>query len=144
MRAVVHLVAGHLLRSQGYDPIRDIQMLCPMNVRSVGARSLNIELQKVINPPGAVQVERSGFTLGEGDKMMQIVNDYDKEVYNGDIGRIVSVNPDRAELVIRFDELDQVALAYATTIHKSQGSEYPVVVVPVMLQYPVMLHRNLL
>ena len=84
---------------------------------------------------------------------MQIVNDYDKEVYNGDIGRIVSVDPDKAELVIRFDErdvpyrfdeLDQVALAYATTIHKSQGSEYPVVVIPVTLQHLVMLHRNLL
>jgi exodeoxyribonuclease V alpha subunit len=85
--------------------------------------------------------------------VMQIVNDYDKEVYNGDIGRIVSVDPDKAELVIRFDErdvpyrfdeLDQVALAYATTIHKSQGSEYPVVVIPVTLQHLVMLHRNLL
>ena len=153
VRTVVHLVARHLPRSQGYDPIRDIQVLCPMNVGSVGARSLNIELQKAINPPGAVRVERFGFTFGAGDKVMQIVNDYDKEVYNGDIGRIVSVDPERAELVIRFDErdipyrfdeLDQVALAYATTIHKSQGSEYPVVVIPVTLQHLVMLHRNLL
>ena len=150
---VVHLVARHLPRSQGYDPIRDIQVLCPMNVGSVGARSLNIELQRAINPPGAVRVERFGVTFGAGDKVMQIVNDYDKEVYNGDIGRIVSVDPDKAELVIRFDErdvsyrfdeLDQVALAYATTIHKSQGSEYPVVVIPVTLQHLVMLHRNLL
>jgi exodeoxyribonuclease V alpha subunit len=153
VRAVVHLVARHLPRSQGFDPIRDIQVLCPMNVGSVGARSLNIELQQAINPPGAVRVERFGVTFGAGDKVMQIVNDYDKEVYNGDIGRIVSVDPDKAELVIRFDErdvpyrfdeLDQVALAYATTIHKSQGSEYPVVVIPVTLQHLVMLHRNLL
>jgi exodeoxyribonuclease V alpha subunit len=150
---LVHLVARHLPRSQGFDPIRDIQVLCPMNVGSVGARSLNIELQKAINPPGAVRVERFGFAFGAGDKVMQIVNDYDKEVYNGDIGRIVSVDPDKAELVIRFDErdisyrfdeLDQVVLAYATTIHKSQGSEYPVVVIPVTLQHLVMLHRNLL
>jgi exodeoxyribonuclease V alpha subunit len=150
---LVHLVARHLPRSQGFDPIRDIQVLCPMNVGSVGARSLNIELQKAINPPGAVRVERFGFAFGAGDKVMQIVNDYDKEVYNGDIGRIVSVDSDKAELVIRFDErdisyrfdeLDQVVLAYATTIHKSQGSEYPVVVIPVTLQHLVMLHRNLL
>ena len=99
---VVHLVARHLPRSQGYDPIRDIQVLCPMNVGTVGARSLNIELQRAINPPGAVRVERFGFTFGAGDKVMQIVNDYDKEVYNGDIGRIASVDPERAELVIRF------------------------------------------
>ena len=92
---VVHLVARHLPRSQGFDPIRDIQVLCPMNVGSVGARSLNIELQKAINPPGAVRVERFGFTFGAGDKVMQIVNDYDKEVYNGDIGRIVSVDPEQ-------------------------------------------------
>ncbi|QQP93325.1 ATP-dependent RecD-like DNA helicase (plasmid) [Skermanella sp. TT6] len=153
VRAVVHLVARHLPRRQGYDPIRDIQVLCPMNVGSVGARSLNIELQRAINPPGAVRVERFGFTFSMGDKVMQIVNDYDKEVYNGDIGRVASVDPDRAELVIRFDErdvpyrfeeLDQVVLAYATTIHKSQGSEYPVVVIPVMLQHLAMLHRNLL
>lgn len=94
-----------------------------------------------------------GFAFGAGDKVMQIVNDYDKEVYNGDIGRIVSVDPDKAELVIRFDEretyyrfdeLDQVVLAYATTIHKSQGSEYPVVVIPLTLQHLIMLHRNLL
>jgi exodeoxyribonuclease V alpha subunit len=150
---LVHLVARHLPRSQGFTPIRDIQVLCPMNVGSVGARSLNIELQKAINPPGAVRVERFGFAFGTGDKVMQIVNDYDKEVYNGDIGRIVSVDPDKAELVIRFDErdipyrfdeLDQVVLAYATTIHKSQGSEYPVVVIPLTLQHLVMLHRNLL
>jgi exodeoxyribonuclease V alpha subunit len=122
-----------------------------MTVGAVGARSLNIELQRAINPPGAVRVERFGVTFGAGDKVMQVVNDYDKEVYNGDIGRIVSVDPDKAELVIRFDEreisyrfdeLDQVALAYATTIHKSQGSEYPVVVIPVTLQHLVMLHRN--
>jgi exodeoxyribonuclease V alpha subunit len=150
---LVHLVARHLPRSQGFDPIRDIQVLCPMNVGSVGARSLNIDLQKAINPPGAVRVERFGFAFGAGDKVMQIVNDYDKEVYNGDIGRIVSVDPEKTELVIRFDErdisyrfdeLDQVVLAYATTIHKSQGSESPVVVIPLTLQHLVMLHRNLL
>src|SRR3954468_3223891 len=149
---VVHLVARHLPRSQGFDPIRDIQVLCPMNVGSVRARSLNIELQRAINPAGAVRVERFGVTFGAGDKVMQVVNDYDKEVYNGDIGRIVSVDPDKAELVIRFDErdvfyrfdeLDQVVLAYATTIHKSQGSEYPVVVIPLTTQHYTMLQRNL-
>jgi len=124
-----------------------------MNLGAAGGRSLNVELQKALNPPGALRVERFGTVYGVGDKVMQVVNDYDKEVYNGDIGRIAGIDPNQAELVIRFDardvtyrfeELDAVVLAYATTIHKSQGSEYPVVVISLVLQHQIMLHRNLL
>jgi len=123
----------------GLDPIRDIQVLCPMNRGGVGARSLNIELQAALNPAGERKVERFGWTFAPGDKVMQIENDYDKEVYNGDIGYVDDVAPASGELVVGFDgrsvtygfgELDPLVPAYATTIRKSQGSEYPAVVIP--------------
>jgi len=137
----------------GLDPIRDIQVLCPMNRGGVGARSLNIELQAALNPAGERKVERFGWTFAPGDKVMQIENDYDKEVYNGDIGYIDDVDPDAGELNASFDgrsvnygfgELDTLVPAYAATIHKSQGSEYPAVVIPIMTQHYAMLQRNLL
>ena len=137
----------------GLNPIRDIQVLCPMNRGGVGARSLNIELQAALNPAGERKVERFGWTFAPGDKVMQIENNYDKEVYNGDIGYIVDVDPEVGELVANFDgrsvtyglgELDTLAPARAATIHKSQGSEYPAVVIPVMTQHYPMLLRNLL
>src|SRR3712207_1952033 len=115
-----------------------------MNRGGLGARSLNLELQKLLNPPGEVRVERFGWTFAAGDKVMQIANDYDKEVYNGDLGVIRAIDLAEGELTIDFDghdvtyglgELDQVVLAYATTIHKSQGSEYPVVVLPLTTQH---------
>ena len=87
----------------GLNPIRDIQVLCPMNRGGVGARSLNIELQAALNPAGERKVERFGWTFAPGDKVMQIENDYDKEVYNGDIGYIVDVDPEAGELVASFD-----------------------------------------
>jgi exodeoxyribonuclease V alpha subunit len=124
-----------------------------MNRGGVGARSLNIELQAALNPAGDRKVERFGWTFAPGDKVMQIENDYDKEVYNGDIGNIDSINPADGELVVNFDgravtygfgELDMLVPAYAATIHKSQGSEYPAVVIPIMTQHYAMLQRNLL
>ena len=124
-----------------------------MNRGGVGARSLNIELQAVLNPAGEQKVERFGWTFAPGDKVMQIENDYDKEVYNGDIGMIESVDLDEGEVAIDFDgravtfdfgELDTIVPAYAATIHKAQGSEYPAVVIPVMTQHYAMLQRNLL
>ncbi|WP_342352142.1 ATP-dependent DNA helicase [Ochrobactrum quorumnocens] len=133
--------------------MRDIQVLCPMNRGGVGARSLNIELQKTLNPHGEPRVEKFGMTFAVGDKVMQIENDYDKEVYNGDIGYVEGIDIDAGEMIIGFDErsisylfgeLDQIVLAYATTIHKSQGSEYPVVVIPVLTQHYAMLQRNLI
>jgi exodeoxyribonuclease V alpha subunit len=150
---IIELVKTRIPSRFGLDSIRDIQVLCPMNRGGVGARSLNIELQSALNPAGERKVERFGWTFAPGDKVMQIENDYDKEVYNGDIGYIDDVDSDAGELIARFDdrsvtygfgELDMLVPAYATTIHKSQGSEYPAVVIPVMTQHYAMLQRNLL
>jgi exodeoxyribonuclease V alpha subunit len=124
-----------------------------MNRGGVGARSLNIELQKALNPSDDNKVERFGWTFAPGDKVMQIENDYDKEVYNGDIGFIQNVDPSAGEVGVRFDdrpitygfgELDMLVPAYAATIHKSQGSDYPRVIIPVLTQHYAMLQRNLL
>jgi exodeoxyribonuclease V alpha subunit len=153
VRRIVELVQSRIPRRFGLNPIRDIQVLCPMNRGGVGARSLNIELQAALNPSGAVKVERFGWTFAPGDKVMQIENDYDKEVYNGDIGYVDAVDLDEGELTASFDgravaygfgELDTLVPAYAATIHKSQGSEYPAVVIPVLTQHYAMLQRNLL
>src|SRR3954468_22992639 len=136
---IIELVKTRIPKRFGLDPIRDIQVLCPMNRGGAGARSLNIELQAALNPAGERKVERFGWTFAPGDKVMQIENDYDKEVYNGDIGYIDDVDPDTSELTASFDsravtygfgELDTLVPAYAATIHKSQGSEYPAVVIP--------------
>ena len=150
---ILDLVGKHIPRKFGFDPVRDVQVLCPMNRGGVGARSLNIELQAALNPNPSAKVERFGWTFAPGDKVMQIENDYDKEVFNGDIGYIQSVNTDDGELLVDFEaravsyqfgELDTLVPAYAATIHKSQGSEYPAVVIPVMTQHYAMLQRNLL
>jgi exodeoxyribonuclease V alpha subunit len=150
---IIELVKTRIPRRFGLDPIRDVQVLCPMNRGGVGARSLNIELQAALNPAGERKVERFGWTFAPGDKVMQIENDYDKEVYNGDIGFVVDVEPEEGELTASFDgrsvtygigELDALVPAYAASIHKSQGSEYPAVVIPVMTQHYAMLQRNLL
>ena len=150
---IIELVKTRIPKRFGLDPVRDIQVLCPMNRGGVGARSLNIELQAALNPAGERKVERFGWTFAPGDKVMQIENDYDKEVYNGDIGYVDDVDPDEDELTARFDgrvltygfgELDTLVPAYAATIHKSQGSEYPAVVIPVLTQHYAMLQRNLL
>ena len=150
---ITELVKTRIPQRFGLDQIRDIQVLCPMNRGGVGARSLNIELQATLNPAGEQKVERFGWTFAAGDKVMQIQNDYDKEVYNGDIGYIDGVDLNDSELTASFDgrsvtygfgELDTLIPAYAATIHKSQGSEYPAVVIPVMTQHYTMLQRNLL
>ena len=150
---IIELVKTRIPKRFGVDPIRDIQVLCPMNRGGVGARSLNIELQAALNPAGERKVERFGWTFAPGDKVMQIENDYDKEVYNGDIGYVDDVDPEAGELKASFDgrevifgfgELDTLVPAYAATIHKSQGSEYPAVIIPVMTQHYAMLQRNLL
>ena len=150
---IIELVKTRIPGRFGLDPIRDIQVLCPMNRGGIGARSLNIELQAALNPAGERKVERFGRTFAPGDKVMQIENDYDKELYNGDIGYIEDVDPDDGELTASFDgrtisyrfgELDTLVLAYAATIHKTQGSEHPAVVIPVMTQHYAMLQRNLL
>jgi len=150
---IVELVKERIPKRFGLDPIRDIQVLCPMNRGGIGARSLNVSLQNVLNPASDRKVERFGWIFAPKDKVMQIENDYDKEIYNGDIGYIEDVNAEAAELIVNFDgrlvvygfgELDTLVPAYATTIHKSQGSEYPAVVIPVLMQHYMMLQRNLL
>lgn len=150
---IVELVKTRIPQRFGLDPVRDIQVLCPMNRGGVGARSLNVELQAALNPAGECKVERFGWTFAPGDKVMQIENDYEKDVYNGDIGYIDDVDPDAGELNVSFDgrsvaygfgELDTLVPAYAVTIHKSQGSEYSAVVIPVLTQHYAMLQRNLL
>jgi exodeoxyribonuclease V alpha subunit len=150
---IINLVGKHIPRKFGLDPIRDVQVLCPMNRGGVGARSLNVDLQAALNPNPAAKVERFGWAFAPGDKVMQIANDYDKDVFNGDIGYIQAVDTVEGELTVNFDgrevsylfgELDALVLAYAATIHKSQGSEYPAVVIPVMTQHYAMLQRNLL
>jgi exodeoxyribonuclease V alpha subunit len=149
---IISLVRDRIPNAFGLDPIRDIQVLCPMNRGGLGAHSLNIELQKALNAPGESRVERFGWTFCPGDKVMQ-ENDYDRNVYNGDIGIVWRIDLEEGELVVAFEgrevsygfgELDELVLAYAATIHKSQGSEYPAVVIPLATQRYVMLVRNLL
>jgi len=153
VQRILELVKTRIPKRFGLNPVRDIQVLCPMNRGGVGARLLNIELQAALNPAGERKVERFGWTFAPGDKVMQIENDYDKEVYNGDIGYVGDVDPEAGELTASFDgravtygfgELDTLVPAYAATIHKSQGSEYPAVIIPVLTQHYTMLQRNLL
>jgi exodeoxyribonuclease V alpha subunit len=151
---VLALVRERIPRRFGLDPTRDIQVLCPMNRGAAGAKALNLALQSALNPPrpGTPRLERFGWAFSPGDKVMQIENDYDKEVYNGDIGRVAAVDVDAAALTVDFDgrdvayeagELDRLVLAYAITIHKAQGSEYPAVVVPLTTEHYPMLQRRL-
>jgi exodeoxyribonuclease V alpha subunit len=149
---IVEIVRKRIPARFNLDPVRDIQVLCPMNRGGLGARSLNLELQRVLNPPGDGAIQRFGWTFGIGDKVMQVENDYDKEVYNGDLGFVCAVDAEAGEVLVEFEgreiaygfgELDELVLAYATTIHKAQGSEYPAVVIPLTMQHYPMLRRNL-
>jgi exodeoxyribonuclease V alpha subunit len=136
------------------DPVREVQVLCPMNHGSAGAQALNLGLQAALNPrrQDAPEVERFGYSYRVGDKVMQTQNNYDRDVFNGDLGSVTAIDMEEAELLIDFDgravayafgELDEVTPAFATTIHKSQGSEYPAVVIPILTQHYTMLQRNL-
>lgn len=151
-KTIVDLVKTRLPHKFGFDPVRDIQVLCPMNRGITGARGLNQMLQEALNPPGANSVERFGYRFSAGDKVMQTVNNYDRDIYNGDIGTVIHVDSEEQELAVSFDgrtvtyafgELDEIVLCYATSIHKSQGSEYPAVVIPLSTQHYMMLKRNL-
>ncbi|WP_281805886.1 SF1B family DNA helicase RecD2 [Methylocystis echinoides] len=149
---VVEIVRDRIPRRFGLDPVADVQVLCPMQRGVLGARSLNADLQKALNPNMAEKVERFGSSFAPGDKVMQTENDYDREVFNGDLGRILRIDQTEGNLWVDFDgreveypfgELDTLVPAYATTIHKSQGSEYPAVVITLATQHYTMLARNL-
>ncbi len=149
---VVDLVGRRLPRKLGVDPVADIQVLTPMRRGNLGTAHLNQRLQAALNPTGD-QVQRLGVVWRAGDRVMQTVNNYDKDVFNGDAGIITGLDPETGEMTVRFDdkvceyapaELDELVHSYAATIHKSQGSEYPVVVIPLHGQQHVLLQRNLL
>ncbi len=151
---LLELVKRRIPNKFKLDPVRDIQVLSPMNRGSLGVRELNARLQAELNPARADQpsVEKFGCQFRAGDKVIQTENDYDKEVFNGDIGQIARVDPVEREVTVcfaprevvyDFGELDELALAYAVTIHKAQGSEFPAVVIPLAMQHYMLLQRNL-
>lgn len=148
---IVNLVKNRLPKAYG-RPVSDVQVLTPMRRSYCGSDNLNIELQKALNPMG-VSLSFGGTLYRSGDRVMQIRNNYDKDVYNGDIGTISDVDLEENELLVSFgdkvvtyekSDLDELVLAYATTIHKSQGSEYPIVVIPVFYSFFTLLQRNLI
>jgi exodeoxyribonuclease V alpha subunit len=149
---ILELVKERIPNRFGFDPIDDIQVLTPMHKGVVGAGNLNLELQQALNPlPDSLS--RGGRNFRLKDKVMQIQNNYEKEVFNGDLGRIARIDHESQEVIIDFDgrkvaydypDLDEVVLAYAVSIHKSQGSEYPAVVIPILTQHYVLLQRNLI
>lgn len=152
LEKILHLCKEKIPSQFGYDPVNDIQVITPMHKGVVGVSNLNYELQKELNP-GTDELMRGGRVLRMRDKVMQIRNNYDKDVYNGDIGRIVRIDREIQELKVDYDgrlvtyeyaELDEIMLAYAISVHKSQGSEYPVVIMPVLTQHYILLQRNLL
>lgn len=149
---IATLVTERIPLVYGLDPLRDVQVLSPMHKGEAGTQALNEVLRARLNPTGP-EIVRGMARFRLGDRVLQTKNDYEKDVFNGDLGHIVEVDPDEGELVVSFDgrsvpydrtELDELAPAYAVSIHKSQGSEYPAVVVPLLTQHYVMLRRNLI
>ena len=144
-----------LIPTLGFDPVRDLQVLCPMTRGAVGTRNLNGVLQELMNPPAYSKPElvRGGMILRVGDRVIQKVNDYTREVFNGDLGVIGGMDLEEQEVQVQFGDrtvtydyadLNEISLAWAITIHKSQGSEYPVVILPIYMQHYLMLSRNLI
>lgn len=150
---LIEVVTRRIPNRFGLDPVRDVQVLTPMQRGVLGARNLNHELQAVLNPNPSISVERFGWRFSPGDRVMESQNDYDREVFNGDLGTVARIDEDEGAVIVDFEgreviypygELDTLVPAYATTIHKSQGSEYPAVVIPLAMQHWTMLARNLL
>lgn len=149
---IVDLVASRIPRTYGFDPARDIQVLSPMHKGEVGTQALNELLQDRLNPHGR-ELTRGKNRFRAGDRVLQTKNNYEKDIFNGDLGWITEVDPRECELTVDFDgrlvpysaaDMDELTLAYSVSVHKSQGSEYPAVVVPVVTQHFVMLKRNLI
>lgn len=149
---VMQLVTERIPKRFGLDPVKDVQVLTPMNKGGIGVQALNAELQARLNPTAEPKVTRFGTTFAPGDKVIQTINNYDKEVFNGDIGLIDQIDIEEETVTARFDQhkvehdfgdLDELSLAYAISIHKSQGSEYPAVVIPLSMQHYALLERNL-
>jgi exodeoxyribonuclease V alpha subunit len=152
VETILEMITKRIPARFGLDPRADVQVLTPMHKGEAGAQALNERLQRALNPAGP-SVSRGARTLRVGDKVMQLRNDYDKDVYNGDMGVVSALDPAERTLKVLYDErevvyeegdLDELTLAYATSIHKSQGSEYPAVVVPLLTQHYVMLSKHLL
>ena len=152
VQRAIDFMTTRIPRKFGLDPLADVQILTPMRRNLLGTENLNVELQKALNPSGDAVI-RGGTMFRTGDRVMQLRNNYDKDVYNGDVGFVKAVDPEDRKLVVLFDgrpvtyeaaDLDELVLAYAMTIHKSQGSEYPAVIVILHTQHYVMLQRNLL
>jgi exodeoxyribonuclease V alpha subunit len=152
LEKIIHLCKEAIPKKFGFDPLKDIQVLAPMHRGTVGVTNLNASLQKELNT-GTDEIARAGKLFKVGDKVLQTRNNYDKDVYNGDIGRIRTIDRELQELKIDYDgkivsydytDLDEIVLAYAISVHKSQGSEYPVVIIPVLTQHYLLLQRNLL
>jgi len=152
LEVVKELCARRLPRTFRFDPFDDIQVMTPMHKGMAGVANLNAELQMLLNPTGK-EVIRGGRCFRIKDKVMQIINNYEKEVFNGDIGRVVGIEHEEQKLSVKYEDrvvdydwsqLDDLVLAYAISIHKSQGSEYPAVVIPILSQHYIMLQRNLL
>lgn len=152
IKRAIEFMTDRIPRKFNLDPLEDVQVLTPMRRNALGSENLNVEIQKALNPSGMGLV-RGGTTFRVGDRVMQLRNNYDKDVYNGDIGFVKSVDADERTMIVAFDgrpvkydagDLDELVLAYAMTIHKSQGSEYPAVIVIMHTQHYVMLQRNLL
>jgi exodeoxyribonuclease V alpha subunit len=150
---LMHVVLERIPQRFHFHPVNDVQILTPMNRGGLGARSLNIELQARLNGHSEPKITRFGNTYAPGDKVIQRINNYDKEVFNGDIGVIKAIDLEESQVKIVFDDrevdyefsdLDEITLAYATSVHKSQGSEYPVVVIPMAMHHFMLLERNLL
>jgi exodeoxyribonuclease V alpha subunit len=151
---IVRLVKERIPKRFGFTPKTDIQVLTPMNRSVSGARNLNQVLQTALNPgDGGPEFQRFGWTFRLGDRVIQTENDYNRDVFNGDFGVIESINRIEQEMVVNFEgrqveydfgDLDEIALAYVLSIHKSQGSEFPCVVIPLHTQHYMMLQRNLL